>query len=57
MSTLPLQFLISTVGDCWVNHQGLGSELIDGLREAGQVRVACRERLGSLLKYYYRRAA
>jgi len=39
------------------NHQGLGNELIDGLREAGQGRVACRERLGGILKYYYRRAA
>ncbi len=39
------------------NHQGLGNELIDGLQEAGQGRVDCRERLGGLLKYYYRGAA
>jgi len=39
------------------NHQGLGNELIDGLRQLGQGRVACQERLGGLLKYGYRRVA
>jgi hypothetical protein len=31
--------------------------LIEPLDETGQARVACRERLGGVLKYYYRRAA
>jgi hypothetical protein len=39
------------------NHQGLGNELIERFGETGQGRVACRERLGGLLKYYYREAA
>jgi transposase InsO family protein len=39
------------------NHQGLGNELIEPSGELGQGRVACRERLGGLLRYYYRRAA
>ncbi len=39
------------------NHQGLGNELVDGLRQVGHGRVACRERLGGLLNYYYRRVA
>ena len=41
------------------NHQGLGNQLIlkprDGPRASGN--VECRERLGGLLQYYYRRAA
>ena len=41
------------------NHQGLGNQLIlkprDGTPAKGN--VACRERLGGLLQYYYRRAA
>jgi putative transposase len=39
------------------NHQGLGNELIEpaGMSEHG--RVACHQRLGGLLRYYYRRAA
>jgi len=39
------------------NHQGLGNELIE--RQAGEAhgRVECRERLGGVLRYYYRRAA
>jgi putative transposase len=39
------------------NHQGLGNELIE--RQAGEAYglVECRERLGGVLKYYYRRAA
>jgi transposase InsO family protein len=39
------------------NHQGLGNELIEPSGETGSGRVACRERLGGLLRYYYRRAA
>ncbi len=39
------------------NHQGLGNELIEPSGDFGQGRVACRERLGGLLRYYYRRAA
>ena len=39
------------------NHQGLGNELIE--RPAGEAhgRVHCRERLGGVLRHYYRRAA
>lgn len=41
------------------NHQGLGNQLIDPGEEVGlgQGHVECRERLGGLLRYYYRRAA
>jgi hypothetical protein len=41
------------------NHQGLGNELIAPVDDADAVagRIACRERLGGLLKYYHRRAA
>ena len=39
------------------NHQGLGNELIEPSGERGQGQIACRERLGGLLRYYYRRAA
>jgi transposase InsO family protein len=39
------------------NHQGLGNELIESPGETGRGRVACRERLGGLLRYYYRQAA
>jgi transposase InsO family protein len=39
------------------NHQGLGNELIEPSSEPGQGRAACRERLGGMLRYYYRRAA
>ena len=41
------------------NHQGLENRLIDpGDEVACSVgEVACRERLGGMLKYYYRRAA
>jgi transposase InsO family protein len=41
------------------NHQGLGNRLIDPLEPVGSAdgTVACRERLGGLLRYYYRRAA
>jgi len=41
------------------NHQGLGNRLIVPLAEPlnRDGRIACRERLGGLLKYYHRRAA
>ncbi len=41
------------------NHQGLGNRLIDPPEEIGATDgpVACRERLGGLLRYYYRQAA
>jgi transposase InsO family protein len=41
------------------NHQGLGNRLIDGGTKVGRGRgaVHCRERLGGILRYYYRPAA
>ncbi len=41
------------------NHQGLNNRLIDPLTEVGALDgyVACRERLGGVLRYYYRDAA
>ncbi len=41
------------------NHQGLGNRIIDAGTEGGrtQGKVQCRERLGGLLRYYYRNAA
>ena len=39
------------------NHQGLGNELIERPMLEVHGRVQCRERLGGVLKYYYRRAA
>ena len=41
------------------NHQGLNNRLIDPLTEVGALdgHVACRERLGGVLRYYYRAAA
>ena len=41
------------------NHQGLGNRLIDPPEELGATGglVACRERLGGMLRYYYRKAA
>ena len=41
------------------NHQGLENRLIDPLTEVGSTdgAVACRERLGGVLRYYYRDAA
>jgi putative transposase len=41
------------------NHQGLGNEIIEPGAEVGAVagKIVCRERLGGLLKYYYRDAA
>jgi hypothetical protein len=41
------------------NHQGLGNRLIEPGNEVGRVegKVACRNRLGGMLRYYYRDAA
>jgi len=41
------------------NHQGLANRLIDAGEEVGRTAgdVQCRERLGGLLRYYYREAA
>ena len=41
------------------NHQGIGNRLIDPRDEVGTTvgSVECRDRLGGLLKYYYRQAA
>ena len=41
------------------NHQGIGNRLIGPVSEIGATDgpVACRERLGGLLRYYYRDAA
>jgi putative transposase len=41
------------------NHQGLGNQLTHPGEEVGQSlgEVQCRERLGGLLRYYYRDAA
>jgi putative transposase len=39
------------------NHQGLGNELITpATAAAGGIRVRCRDRLGRVLRYYYRAA-
>jgi putative transposase len=41
------------------NHQGLGNQIIEPIDDVGQVNgtIECRERLGGMLKYYYRDAA
>ena len=41
------------------NHQGPDNELIEPGEEVGAVagKIECRERLGGLLRYYYRDAA
>ena len=41
------------------NHQGLGNRIIDPGEEVGRTdgEVRCRNRLGGLLRYYYRTAA
>jgi len=41
------------------NHQGLQNELINPVQEVGSRAgtIQCRERLGGMLKYYYREAA
>jgi putative transposase len=38
-------------------HQGLGNELITPANDHGTGAIECHERLGGLLKSYYRRAA
>jgi transposase InsO family protein len=37
-------------------HQGLGNERIDGHAGSSVGEIRCRERLGGLLKHYYRAA-
>jgi hypothetical protein len=41
------------------NHQGLGNKLIEPGKVVGrrEGEIVCRERLGGMLRYYYRRAA
>ena len=41
------------------NHQGIGNLLIVPRKEVGRTtgKIVCRERLGGLLRYYYREAA
>jgi transposase InsO family protein len=41
------------------NHQGLGNRIIDPSRNVGDTdgSIECRERLGGVLRYYYRQAA
>ena len=41
------------------NHQGLNNQLLQPGNEVGRIAgdVACRERLGGMLRYYYRQAA
>jgi len=41
------------------NHQGLDNRIIEPGDEVGCAagKIACRERLGGMLRYYYRRAA
>ena len=41
------------------NHQGLDNRIIEPGDEVGCAagKIACRERLGGMLQYYYRRAA
>lgn len=41
------------------NHQGLENKIIDPGEEVGQIagKLKCRERLGGMLRYYYREAA
>lgn len=37
-------------------HQGIGNEVIHGRDRLAEGEVCCRERLGGLLKHYYRAA-
>jgi len=48
-----------TVSSAERNHQGLDNRLIEPGEEVGSTdgEVACRERLGGMLRYYYRKAA
>ena len=36
------------------SHQGIGNQVIDRSDQAPEGEVHCRERLGGLLRYYYR---
>ena len=51
------QYLVHYHGER--NHQGLGNRLIEPAASVGENsgKVECRERLGGMLKYYYRAAA
>ena len=51
------EFLVHYHGER--NHQGLDNQLIESSDEVGCTtgEIACRERLGGMLRYYYRRAA
>jgi hypothetical protein len=44
---------------CERNHQGMGNRILVSGDEVGRTLgdVECRERLGGLLRYYYRKAA
>ena len=41
------------------NHQGLDNQLIDPTQDVGHAngKIQCRERLGGILRYYFRQAA
>ena len=41
------------------NHQGLDNQLIDPAQDVGHGygQIRCRERLGGILRYYFRQAA
>ena len=41
------------------NHQGVGNRLIETGEEVGRTagEIVCRERLGGILRYYYRKVA
>ncbi len=41
------------------NHQGLDNQLIESTNDVGHVdgKIQCRERLGGILRYYFRQAA
>ena len=41
------------------NHQGMENRIIEAGQEVGRAsgHIACRERLGGVLRYYYREAA
>jgi len=41
---------------CERNHQGIGNERIDGQPSVGFGGVRCADRLGGMLRYYYRAA-
>jgi putative transposase len=41
------------------NHQGVANQILEAGYEVGRVdgKIGCRERVGGMLKYYYREAA